>query len=266
MSSQSWVISVTVQPQKRHLTGVEHTGTATRFYFSSKWKHDTSGSSLACATGGISFQKNPSLISTDIIQQCCDLECFSIAFAHLLRFPSPCFSFTSADNVAVISFQGGYLSSHQAGEQRGGDGGSDSAPRRYLAEPISGLHSWSSSFTCPLRQYSLWDSLKEKMGGTKVLVIFAHIKKHLKSYLKDGIKQNETEGKKDVEPKKKKKKNMTLGEQNPNWPMWSEPEGFIHTLISIAVTSWKKRSHFQSGMKDGRSEDASFITPGRQSE
>lgn len=86
----------------------------------------------------------------------------------------------------------------------------------------------------PQRQWSLWDSLKQKMEGKKVLVIFAHIKKHLKSYLKRGIKENEAEGKKCL------KKYIT--QQNPNWPTWGEPADLIHTLVTIAVTSWKKVS------------------------
>lgn len=131
----------------------------------------------------------------------------------LLLFPSPCFSFTSANNVGIISFQGGCLSSHQAQEQRGGDGSGDSARRRYLVEPISGLHSWSSSFTAPPRQWSLWNSLKEKMEGKKVLVSFAHVKKHLKSYSKQKKKQNER-GEKTCN-KKKNKKNGRPGGNHP---------------------------------------------------
>lgn len=105
----------------------------------------------------------PHLILTDVIQWRYNYLVSRGVLLHrlcsILLFPSPRFSFTSANNVGVISFQGGCLSSHQAQEQRGGDGSSHRTRGRYRAEPISGLHSWSSSFTAPpLKDNGLYET------------------------------------------------------------------------------------------------------------
>lgn len=140
-------------------------------YPSSTVKGSTSVSGAACTTGATSFQIEWGTTFNinrchSLVQQLAGVQgAFLHRHCSILLFPLLCFSFTSANNVGVISFQEGCLSSHQAQEQRGGDGSSDGTRRRYWAEPISGLHSWSSSFTAPRPkiQWSLWDSLKEKM-------------------------------------------------------------------------------------------------------
>lgn len=213
MNSQSWVFAVVAQPLQRHLIGVEDIKTATRSY-----------PSVACTTGGISCQKNPNLISTDIIYQCYYLECSSSPLLPSFSFPphvslslqltmSVLFLFKEAAWVPIRHESSG-VEMEAVAVHKGAIWLSPLVD--FTAGPPALLPP-----TFPLqRQWSLWDSLKEKMEGKKVLVIFAHIKKHLSVSLK--------------------KKAIRAAE--PNWPTWGEPADLIRTLVTIAVTSWKKVS------------------------
>lgn len=132
------------------------------------------------------FPKNPSLISTDIIQQCYYLECFFVAFAPFFFSPHVSLSLQLTMSGLFLFKEAAWVHiRHESSgvEMEVYEGAIWQSPLvDFTAGPPALLH--------PQRQWSLWDSLKEKMEG-KVLVIFAHIKKHLKSYLKCGIKQNE---------------------------------------------------------------------------
>lgn len=125
--------------------------------------------SAACTTGEVHSRRNQFNLNRcySTVRLPGVWGVFLCPLCSLLRFPSPCFSFTSANNVGVISFQGACLSSHQAREQRGGDGSSDSGRRRYRAEPISGPHSCSSSFTDPPPKTMLFMRLTEGEGGRR---------------------------------------------------------------------------------------------------